>query len=74
MYRPYSVEVINDNGAGDAFFAGFIAGKWHGKSEQESIYYGLAAAARVVRCPEAVDDDLDFEELSSYISTHETRD
>jgi len=74
MFRPYSVEVINDNGAGDAFFAGFIAGRWHERSEEESIYYGLAAAARVVRCPEAVDDDLDFEELSSYISTHETRD
>ena len=74
MYRPYSVEVINDNGAGDAFFAGFIAGRWHGKSQEESIYYGLAAAARVVRCPDAVDEDLNFDELSSYISTHETRD
>ena len=73
-YRPYRVEVINDNGAGDAFFAGFIAALWHGKSDEEAVYFGMATAARVLRCPATVDEDLDFSTVEEYVRSNDRRD
>ncbi len=52
MWRAFSarqdVKVVNTNGAGDAFAAGFIKGLADGCGVDHCVYYGNAASARVL--------------------------
>lgn len=49
----HDVQVVNTIGAGDAFAAGFIAGRLSGHDDETSAQTALAAAARAVARPTA---------------------
>ena len=54
---PYKVDVLSTIGAGDGFASGFLYAMIRGKSVQECLHYGNAAAAIVVSrlsCSEAM--------------------
>jgi sugar/nucleoside kinase (ribokinase family) len=51
-------EVVDTNGAGDAFFAGFLAARLRGEGLPECLRQAARAGACAVRSPELAADDL----------------
>ncbi len=53
-----SLEIVDTNGAGDNFFAGFIYGHYHGQTPQICLEYGKLAANSCILSRKIVSDDL----------------
>jgi sugar/nucleoside kinase (ribokinase family) len=49
---PPVQDIVDFNGAGDAFFAGFLVSHFGGATLQESLQAGHAQAARCLRSPD----------------------
>lgn len=60
-------DVINVNGAGDAFMAGIIYGLQHGFSLRQACQWGAAAAAFTVSSPDTVATSLTASQLQAFI-------
>lgn len=65
-YPAHPTRVVDVNGAGDAFIAGFIYGNYHGQSHDIAVHYGLAAAALCLQSPHSVAHTLTPEELKAF--------
>ncbi|SHJ34107.1 pseudouridine kinase [Dethiosulfatibacter aminovorans DSM 17477] len=63
-YRPaIPVEVVNVNGAGDAFTAGIVYGFHHRKSIEETVACGQKVAARALQSMDTVNRNLSLDDL-----------
>ncbi len=60
-------DVINANGAGDAFMAGIIFGLSQGYTLHHACQYGAAAAAFTVSSPHSVAENLTSSQLQAFI-------
>ena len=59
--------MVNASGAGDSFLAGVLSGILHGCEPEEALDYGLAAGRLAVQCQEAINPDLNLENLKKII-------
>ena len=59
------VQVVDTNGAGDAFFAGVLFGELEGVPLERALRYGAVAAAMAVTSTELASEELDAEELQA---------
>ena len=67
LYPSSSVEVVDVNGAGDAFVAGFVCGLFHQYAIQQCIRFGIAAARVTLQSAETVSKAMSFETCFSLI-------
>lgn len=63
-------DVVNANGAGDAFMAGVLFGLQQGFDIKNACQYGTAAAAFTVSSPNTVASNLTAQKLESFIHNH----
>ena len=66
FYRVKRVEMVNANGAGDAFMAGLVYGKMKGLSLDEKLEFASAASAVTVSCSETVNPSLSADLIKRY--------
>ncbi|MCL2560140.1 MAG: carbohydrate kinase family protein [Turicibacter sp.] len=64
---PYSVEIVDVTGAGDALTAGVMSAMIQGCDLEVACRYGLAAAAFALQTEQSVAPDLSLEHLTAYI-------
>lgn len=69
QYPAFRTHVVNVNGAGDAFVAGFISGQFHTYTLEESIRIGMAAASLTLQSPQTVNPSLSFSACISFINS-----
>jgi sugar/nucleoside kinase (ribokinase family) len=67
----YKVPVIDTNGAGDAFIAGFIAGLAQGYDIRASVLYGSAVGAYCVGAVGASSWEVSKEAIEDFIAIHD---
>ncbi len=58
-----SVEVCNTTGSGDSFVAGFLYGRYHGKSLYESLQIGVVTGSLTASSAESVSSEISEEAL-----------
>jgi fructokinase len=57
------VEVVDATGAGDAFWAGFLTALLDGRSNRESVLFGMEVAAMKIRIVGPLPDEIDRKEI-----------
>lgn len=60
--------VVDTNGAGDAFFSGFLLGNLNGESPQRCLTLGAACGALCVQSRSLAPDNLSLEQLYDHLS------
>ena len=56
-------KIVDPTGAGDAFRAGYYAGKYHGFNTLESMAYGNSAASFILEAKESVTNIPNWEQV-----------
>ncbi len=59
-HKPWPVKVVDANGAGDAFVAGFVSGLFFHYAMNHCLRLGMAAAYFTLQSPETVDSTISF--------------
>lgn len=67
-YPPLPTRVVDANGAGDAFVAGFVCGMTHQFSVEHSIRLGIAASHVTLESEETVTHDLSFQTCLEFLA------
>ena len=67
-YPPMPTPVVDPNGAGDAFAAGFICGVCRGLTMATAIRFGLAAAHLTLQAKDTVNANMSFEACSGLVT------
>ena len=68
LYPAIPTRIVNLNGAGDAFVAGFICGLFHQHPLAQSIRLGIAAAHLTLQAKESVNNALSLSSCLSLVS------
>ncbi|MBN2050653.1 MAG: carbohydrate kinase family protein [Spirochaetales bacterium] len=68
LYASIPTEVTDENGAGDAFTAGLVAGLVWGYSEEKAVKTGIGAAVVTLRSPRTVSEELSMETLERVLN------
>jgi len=63
------VDVVEKTGAGDAFSSGYLGGLAYGRSELESVMYGVIQSSRVIIKPGATNGLLTLDEMNEILSS-----
>lgn len=66
----YPVQQVDATGGGDAFVAGFLYGRLHGRSTDDCLKLGSALGASCVQSPGATTGVLHTDELEAFVSSH----
>ena len=61
IYPAFATQVLDVNGAGDAFVAGFVCGRFYEYELERCIRLGLAAACLTLQSEQTVNSELSFE-------------
>ncbi len=69
LYPPPETKIIDVNGAGDAFVAGFVCGVFHSCEIDYCIRLGLVAAHLTLQSKDTVNSDISFSACVSQINT-----
>ncbi len=67
LYSPHATRIVDVNGAGDAFVAGFVCGIVHQYDIEQCIRLGIAAAHITLQSEDTVSKELSFETCLSLI-------
>ncbi len=68
-YRPKSVDVVDANGAGDAFVAGFVSGIFFRYPIERCIRLGMAVAYLALQSPETVNPAISLKQCLSMVES-----
>ena len=60
-------DMVNASGAGDSFFAGILYGYMNDLSIEDSLDRGLAAGIMAIRSHQAINPDMNIEEIEKII-------
>ena len=66
----YPVEQVDATGGGDAFVAGFLYGRLHGRSTDDCLKLGSALGASCVQAPGATTGVFRAAELEAFVASH----
>ncbi len=65
IHPAFATQVLDVNGAGDAFVAGFACGRFHKYDVEPCIRIGLAAAYFTLQSEQTVNNELSFEQCEA---------
>ncbi len=67
-YPPFKTQIVDPNGAGDAFVAGLVCGVFRDFEIDYSIQLGMAAAHLTLQSKNTVNKEITFEQCSAWLS------
>jgi len=72
IIRPLAVNVVNSNGAGDAFAAGVVYGMINNQDVEQCTKLGIISSSYAITHHLPVNPEINEQKLQQYLANHKT--